>query len=73
MATAVSDGTVVRFGDDGWGEIDDGSGHRVPFHCTAIWDGSRTIETGTPVHFRIRPGHHGRWEAAQVTPRSQPE
>lgn len=43
---------------------DDG---RWPFHCTAIADGSRTIEVGASVFFERTWGGPGRWEAAAVT------
>jgi cold shock CspA family protein len=49
---------VVRADDD----VD------YPFHCTAITDGTRTIELGTAVAFRVRPGRLGRWEATDVRP-----
>jgi cold shock CspA family protein len=48
---------------------DDEDGSAYPFHCTAITDGSRLIETGRPVVFLIRPGQLGRAEAAEVMPR----
>lgn len=37
------------------------------FHCTAIADGTRTVEVGTPVAFELRAGHLGRIEATRVT------
>jgi cold shock CspA family protein len=48
---------------------DDEGGATYPFHCTAITDGSRLIETGCRVVFLIRPGQLGRAEAAEVMPR----
>lgn len=45
---------------------DDGDEHF--FHCTAIADGSRTIDRGTRVRFRVVPGRLGRWEAADLRP-----
>jgi hypothetical protein len=45
-----------------------GSEERYPFHCTAIADGSRTIEVGTFVTFDVVAGRLGRWEASAVTP-----
>ncbi len=62
-------GTVTSFDDPrGLGEItaDDGTVHA--FHCTAIADGTRTIEVGTAVHFAVVAGRLGRWEAAAITP-----
>ncbi len=38
------------------------------FHCTAIADGSRTIEIGARVRFAVVPGRLGRWEAADLRP-----
>ena len=63
-------GRVARFDDaTGWGVIAADGGADYPFHCTAIADGSRTIEAGIPVVFHLTPGHRGVWEAAGVTPR----
>lgn len=56
----------------GLGEITDGQGWKVPFHCTAIAGGSRTIEVGTAVSFAVRPGLLGSWEAALVEPLTRP-
>jgi cold shock CspA family protein len=60
-------GVIASFDDHvGLGEVvgDDGTVH--PFHCTAIGDGSRTIDDGTPVSFRLAPGRSGRWEAFEL-------
>jgi cold shock CspA family protein len=38
------------------------------FHCTAIADGSRSIESGAPVDFVLAPGHLGRMEARDIRP-----
>jgi cold shock CspA family protein len=63
------DGTVVEFDEGrGLGTIDS-DGATYPFHCTAIVDGSRTIDVGAPVTFEVRPAGMGRWEAAQIAPR----
>jgi len=62
-------GVVTDFDDhrgDGVVTADDGT--PLPFHCTQIADGSRTIATGTAVWFAVRPGRLGRWEAAEVRP-----
>ena len=63
-------GTVSAFDRHaGYGTVrTDGTGEELFFHCTAIADGSRTIDVDTPVTFAVVPGHNGRWEAAQVTP-----
>lgn len=70
MATRpVLRGTVTAFSDeDGLGQVtgDDGGVH--PFHCTAVADGSRTVEVGTLVSYQLVPAHHGRLEARPVTP-----
>jgi len=61
-------GTVVEFDDPrGVGTVDCG-GRSVPFHCTAITDGSRHIEVGTVVAVRIRAARLGRLEARSVHP-----
>lgn len=61
-------GVVTEFDDPrGLGTIEAG-GTAYPFHCTAIVDGSRTIEVGTEVTFQVRAGHRGRWEATRVEP-----
>jgi cold shock CspA family protein len=60
-------GTVSAFDDHrGLGTVTDDRGREWPFHCTAIADGSRTIEVGTAVVFRPAPGHLGRMEAVEV-------
>lgn len=62
-------GTVVEFDDDkGWGAIAEEGGPERFFHCTAIADGTRTIEVGTAVEFAVTAGHNGRYEATAVTP-----
>lgn len=61
-------GVVTEFDDPrGLGTIE-ADGTTYPFHCTAIVDGSRTIEVGTEVTFEVRAGHLGRWEATRVEP-----
>ncbi|HEX7094772.1 MAG TPA: hypothetical protein VF183_02740 [Acidimicrobiales bacterium] len=50
----------------GYGHVES-AGERWWFHCSAIADGSRRIEVGTPVRFRLVPGHLGRHEARDVT------
>jgi len=67
-------GTVTEFDDDaGYGTITDGEGGEWFFHCTAIADGSRTIEVETTVAFEVVPGRLGRWEAADVRPAAPAE
>ncbi|HVM53517.1 MAG TPA: cold shock domain-containing protein [Acidimicrobiales bacterium] len=62
-------GTVVAWDErGGYGLVrcDDGAEHF--FHCTAIADGSRTIEEGARVTFEVVPGRLGRWEATDLRP-----
>ncbi len=62
-------GSVVEFDDPrGLGTVEAGDGRRFGFHCTAITDGTRTIEVGRLVVFTIAPGRLGRFEAANVRP-----
>jgi cold shock CspA family protein len=41
---------------------------RYRFHCTAIADGSRSIEVGRTVNFAVVPGRLGSWEASDLRP-----
>jgi cold shock CspA family protein len=60
-------GVVEEFDDRrGLGTIVADDGSVLPFHCTAIADGSRTVEAGRRVQFRVVPGLSGRWEATQI-------
>jgi cold shock CspA family protein len=60
-------GVVAEFDEPrGLGVIRGDDGADVPFHCTAIADGSRTVETGRRVRFEVVPGLLGRWEASGV-------
>jgi cold shock CspA family protein len=60
-------GAVVDFDDPrGLGTIRDDDGDELPFHCTAIADGTRTIDVGRRVRFDVVPGRLGRWEAAAI-------
>ena len=62
-------GVVTAFDDPrGIGIIRRDDGTDYPFHCTAVIDGSRTIEVGATVAFAVAPGRMGRWEAVAVTP-----
>ncbi|MGH9192195.1 MAG: cold shock domain-containing protein, partial [Acidimicrobiales bacterium] len=65
MAAFGSGAGVVEEFDDrrGLGTIAADDGDVLPFHCTAIADGSRTVEAGRRVQFRVVPGLSGRWEA----------
>lgn len=70
MATAhPRTGTVEAFDEHvGLGTVVGSDGERHPFHCTAILDGTRTIEPGRAVAYHVVPGRSGRFEAAQLAP-----
>jgi cold shock CspA family protein len=62
-------GFVSAFDEDrGLGVITDADGTDVGFHCTAIADGSRTIDVGAHVSYLTRARHLGRWEATDLQP-----
>jgi len=62
-------GVVTEFDDPvGIGTVTAEDGAEHPFHCTAIADGSRSIEVGTAVVFEVVPGRLGRWEATDLRP-----
>jgi cold shock CspA family protein len=62
-------GRVAEFDDAaGYGLVADGDVGRWFFHCTAIADGSRTIDVGAPVTFDVVGGRLGRWEADDLRP-----
>jgi cold shock CspA family protein len=64
-----TEGVVATFDDDrGLGTVTADDGRALPFHCTAIADGSRAIAVGTRVVFTVSAGHLGRWEAADLAP-----
>ena len=69
----VRSGVVVDFDDHvGAGRLVDVDDEREWwFHCTRIADGSRHIETGASVGFRVTTGPTG-LEATDVTSRSTP-
>ena len=61
-------GVITEFDDPrGLGTVTAEDGTTYPFHCTAITDGTRTIEVGAAVEFDVVPGRMGRWEAAQLS------
>jgi cold shock CspA family protein len=63
------DGTVTAFDEPrGLGTIES-DGTKYPFHCTAILDGTRSIDVGAAVSFEVRPAGMGRWEAAAIAAR----
>lgn len=50
----------------GLGEVHTEDGATLPFHCTSIADGSRSIEVGAAVDFAVVPGRGGSWEALRL-------
>ena len=50
----------------GLGTVEEASGARHPFHCTAITDGTREIDPGVAVVFVLCAGHLGRFEASDI-------
>lgn len=65
----MAHGSVVSFGQDGWGIVRGADGAEYPFHSTAIADGTRRIAPETDVTFDLCPGRQGRWEATAIHPR----
>lgn len=62
-------GTVVEFDEHrGLGTVRDDAGAELPFHCTSLVDGTRSVAVGTPVAFVVFPGHRGRLEARSLVP-----
>ena len=62
-------GRVREFdADAGLGRVEADDGDDYPFHCVAIADGSRHIEVGARIRFRVGPGLPGRWEARDIRP-----
>lgn len=67
MAFDSATGIVSSFDEPrGLGVITAMDGTEVPFHCTEIADGTRTIAVGERVRFQLVPGRLGRWEAARI-------
>jgi cold shock CspA family protein len=70
MATPFTRGTgvVAEFDEPrGLGTVRADDGTELPFHCTAIADGTRTIPVGRRVAYEVVAGRLGRWEAAAIT------
>ncbi len=67
LALVASRGVVSEFDESvGLGVITSVDGVELPFHCIAISDGSRKIEVGASVAFRVFPAVKGRVEASFV-------
>ncbi len=63
-----SQGVVESFDEHrGLGQVRAADGRLFDFHCIGIADGSRTIEVGAPVVFRLL-AKLGRYEATDITP-----
>ena len=68
---ASATGVVASFDDPrGLGVVRAEDGTEYPFHCTAIADGTRTIDEGAAVDFEVVAGRMGGWEAAKIRPRA---
>lgn len=64
---SLETGTVASFDETvGLGEIATADGRRFPFQCIEIADGTRTIDPGVAVAFRVQV-RFGRREAMVVT------
>ncbi|MGH9186617.1 MAG: cold-shock protein [Acidimicrobiales bacterium] len=65
-------GVVTEFDDDkGFGTVRSDDGRAFFFHCTAVADGTRSIDPDTRVSFEVVAGHLGRWEATRLLKRRQ--
>ena len=68
---AILTGVVVSFDDAaGLGVVRGEDGSELPFHCTAIADGTRSIQEQARVHYSVVPGRAGRFEANDLHPAS---
>jgi cold shock CspA family protein len=60
-------GVVAAFDEArGVGVIRVDGGSELPFHCTAIADGTRSVTVGQRVRFRVVAALLGRWEASAI-------
>lgn len=63
----MATGVVAAFDPArGLGTVAVDGGGELPFHCTSVADGTRTVEVGARVAFAVRPGHLGRYEARDL-------
>ncbi|MCP3854680.1 MAG: cold shock domain-containing protein [Actinomycetia bacterium] len=61
-------GVVASFDEQaGRGTVRGDDGVELYFHCTAIADGTRSIDEGDTVSFEVEAGAPGVWEAAHLT------
>ncbi len=61
------EGRVASFDERrGLGTIDTSEGTTYPFHCTALLDGTRSVDEGRAVTFDVRAAGMGRWEATRI-------
>ncbi|MEO6318179.1 MAG: hypothetical protein ABIP36_05280 [Acidimicrobiales bacterium] len=61
------DGRVASFDEPrGLGTVLATDGSAYPFHCTALLNGTRSVDEGTAVTFEVRPAGLGRWEATRI-------
>jgi cold shock CspA family protein len=59
-------GIVATF-DEGRGlGVIEADGVSYPFHCTALLDGTRTVDEAAAVEFEVRAAGMGRWEATRI-------
>jgi cold shock CspA family protein len=67
LVIALVSGVVESFDDAaGYGEVVGEGGGPWFFHCTAIADGTRTVQVGATVTFGVVAGRLGRWEASDL-------
>jgi cold shock CspA family protein len=72
LAFGTVEATVAEFDDHrGYGTLRTADGTELFFHCTALTDGSRTVDVGAAVTAEVVPGRLGRWEATRIEKRRQ--
>jgi len=61
------EGRVASFDEPrGLGTIEAADATTYAFHCTALLDGTRSVDEGTAVTFEVRAAGMGRWEATRI-------
>lgn len=66
--TGARRGTVADFDEQrGTGTVRAEDGSCLPFHCTALLDGTRLVAPGTSVAFTVVAGHGGTLQAVGIT------